>query len=134
MARFGDGFDRDAFLAACESDDPATINAVTALEGDFGRIVNWLRQVADLGYHELVRLGKVEKGDGRPIDALVEAGVLRGADRDRLEELVQLRNRLQHDYPGVAPAQLHEAVGLLLAALPLLIARYGKLLERLDDA
>jgi hypothetical protein len=133
MARFGDDFDLDAFVSACDSEDPATINAVTALEGDFGHIVNWLRQIAELGYHELVRIEAIEKGDERPLDALVSAGFLRGTDRDRLDRLVQLRNRLQHDYPGVSPAQLHEAVGLLLDALPHLIARYGGLLERLDE-
>lgn len=133
MARFGADFDRDAFIAACDSDDPDTINAITALEGDFGHIVNWLRQVAELGYHELVRVGKIDKSEERPLDALVTAKFLRATDRDRLDELVRLRNRLQHDYPGVAPSQLHEAVEILLEALTPLMARYGKLLQRLDE-
>lgn len=134
MARFGDDFDLDAFVAACDSDDPDTINAITALEGDFGHIVNWLRQVAELGYHELVRVGKLDKSEERPLDALVAARLLRAADRDRLDELVGLRNRLRHDYAGVAPSQLHEAVGILLDALPRLMTRYGRLLERLDES
>lgn len=133
MARFGDDFDLDAFVAACDSDDPGTINAITALEGDFGHIVNWLRQIAELSYHELVRVGKLDKSEARPLDALVAAHFLRAADRDRLDQLVQLRNRLQHDYPGVAPSQLHEAVGILLDALPPLMARYGQILQRLDE-
>lgn len=132
MAEFGDDFDLESFVAAYDATDPDAINAVTAVEGDLGHIVNWLRQVGELGYHELVRLGRIEKSDDGPLESLVEAGVLTAADRSRLTDLVRLRNRLQHDYPGVTPAQIHATVGMLLEMLPRLIERYVAMIERID--
>lgn len=132
MTRFGDDFDRDVFVAAYESSDPSTINAITAVEGDLSHIVNWLKQIAELGYHELVRLERIPKGDGGQVDGLLEAKILTSADRDDLVELVKLRNRMQHDYPGVTPKQIHAAVLLVLELLPRLIERYGKMLQRID--
>jgi hypothetical protein len=132
MTRFGDDFDRNVFVAAYESPDPSTINAITAVEGDLGHIVNWLKQIAELGCHELVRLERIPKGVGGPLDGLLEAGILTAADRDDLAELVKLRNRMQHDYPGVTPKQIHAAVLRVLELLPGLIERYGRMLERID--
>jgi len=132
MSEFGDDFELEGFVAAYDSTDPDTINAVTAVEGDLGHIVNWLRQIGELGYHELVRLGRIEKSDDGPLEGLVEAGLLTAADRSRLTDLVTLRNRLQHDYPGVTPVQIHAAVGLLLETLPRLIERYVAMIERID--
>jgi len=132
MTRFGDDFERDAFVAAYESPDPSTINAITAVEGDLGHIVNWLKQIAELGYHELVRLERIPAGGGGPVDGLLEAGILTVADENDLAELVKLRNRMQHDYPGVTPKQIHSAVLRVLELLPGLIERYGKMLERID--
>lgn len=132
MAYFGDDFDLEQFVSAYESRDPATINAATAVEGNLGHIVNWLKQIADFGYHELVRLGQIEKSAGRPIDGLVEAGIVLGSDRDRLVSLVQVRNRLQHDYPEVAPEEIHAATRDALELLPGLLGRYGKMVERID--
>jgi hypothetical protein len=132
MAFFGDDFDLDVFVRAYESDDPATINAATAVEGSFGHVVNWLKQIADFGYHELLRLGRIERSDGRPIDGLVEAQILPASDRDRLMALVQLRNRLQHDYPEVAPEEVHDAVLRTLELLPGLLRHYGQMLKRID--
>ena len=132
MAFFGDDFDLAVFVAAYESDDPAMINAATAVEGSFGHVVNWLKQIADFGYHELLRLERIEKSEGRPIDGLVEAGVLSAADRDRLMALVQLRKRLKHDYPEVAPEEVHDGVLRTLELLPGLMGRYGQMLKRID--
>jgi len=132
MAYFGEEFELDAFAAAYSSEEPETINAVTAVEGNLGHIVNWLKQVADFGYHELQRLGRIEKGDGRPIDGLVDAEFLAATDRDRLLHLVQVRNRLQHDYPEVAPQEIHEAVSRTLDLLPGLLAGFGEMLNRID--
>lgn len=132
MTYFGEDFDLEAFVQAYSSESPETINAVTAVEGNFGHIVNWLKQIADFGYHELLRLERIEKGDGRPLDRLVDGEVLRAADRDCLVELVQVRNRLQHDYPELAPKEIHSAVSRTLDLLPGLLARYGKMLQRID--
>lgn len=132
MARFGDDFDRDVFVAAYEAPDPSTIEAITAVEGELGHIVNWLKQIAEFGYHELLRLERIPKGETSPLDGLVETGILTSADRDDLAELVRLRNRLQHDYPGVTPKQVHGAVLLVLDLLPGLIKRYDQMLKRID--
>lgn len=133
MAFFGEDFDLDVFISAYESGDPATINAATAVEGNLGHIVNWLKQIADFGYHELLRLDRIEKNDGRPIDGLVKAEILSAADRDRLVQLVQVRNRLQHDYPEVAPEEIHDGVLRTLELLPGLLGRYGQMLKRIDS-
>lgn len=132
MSFFGEDFDLDAFVAAYGSDDPATINAATAVEGSFGHVANWLKQIADFGYHELLRLERIEKCEARPIDGLVEAKILPATDRDRLMALVQLRNRLQHDYPEVAPEEIHEAVLRTLELLPGVLGCYGQMLKRID--
>jgi hypothetical protein len=132
MAFFGEDFDLDVFVSAYESGDPATINAATAVEGNLGHIVNWLKQIADFGYHELLRLDRIEKIDGRPIDGLVKAEILSAADSDRLLQLVQVRNRLQHDYPEVAPEEIHDGVRRTLDLLPGLLGRYGQMLKRID--
>lgn len=132
MTYFGEDFELAAFVAAYSSEDPETINAVTAVEGNLGHIVNWLKQIADFGYHELLRLERIEKGDGRPLDRLVDIGVLNAADQDRLVDLVQVRNRLQHDYPELVPKEIHSAVSRTLELLPGLLGRYGKMLQRID--
>jgi Protein of unknown function DUF86 len=132
MADFGEDFDLELFISAYKSGNPATINAATAVEGSLGHIVNWLKQIADFGYHELLRLDRIQKSDGRPIDGLVEAGILPASDRERLMPLVQLRNRLQHDYPEVLPEEIHDAVLRTLELLPGLLERYGQMLKRID--
>jgi uncharacterized protein with HEPN domain len=45
---------------------------------------------------------------------------------------VGLRNRLQHDYPGVTPKQIHGAVLQVLDLLPGLIERYDQMLKLID--
>lgn len=132
MTYFGEDFELEAFVAAYSSEDPETINAVTAVEGNLGHIVNWLKQIADFGYHELLRLERIEKGDGRSLDNLVNAGILTAADHDRLVDLVQVRNRLQHDYPELTPNEIHTAVSRTLELLPGLLGRYGKMLKLID--
>jgi hypothetical protein len=132
MTYFGDDFELAAFVAAYSSENPETINAVTAVEGNLGHIVNWLKQIAEFGYHELLRLERIEKGDGRPLDRLIDVGVLNAADRDRLVGLLQVRNRLQHDYPELAPKEIHSAVSRTLDLLPGLLGRYGKMLKLID--
>ena len=132
MTYFGEDFQLEAFVAGYSSDDPATINAVTAVEGNLGHIVNWLKQIADFGYHELLRLERIEKGDGRSLDNLVDAEIFTAADRDRLVDLVQVRNRSQHDYPELTPNEIHTAVSRTLELLPGLLGRYGKMLQLID--
>lgn len=134
MSQFGDGFDLDRFEAAYESRDPATISAATAVEGNLGHLVNWLKQIADFGYHELVRLDRVEKGDRRPVDVLVEQGIVPATERDRLMRLVSVRNRLQHDYPEVAPQEIHAAAAEVLDLLPPLLGRYKEMVQLIDGA
>lgn len=95
-------------------------------------IINWLKQIAEFGYHELVRLERIPKGDGGQLEGLLEAEILTSADGDDLVELVKLRNRMQHDYPKVTPKQIHAAVLRVLELLPGLIERYGKMLQRID--
>jgi uncharacterized protein YutE (UPF0331/DUF86 family) len=132
MARFGDDFDREAFIAAYDTPDPASIEAVTALEGELSHIVNWLKQIAEFGYHELVRLGRIPKSEGSMLDGLVEGDVLTATDRDDLNVLVALRNRLQHDYPEVTPKQIHSAVIGVVDLLPRLVGRYERMLKVID--
>jgi len=45
---------------------------------------------------------------------------------------VQVRNRLQHDYPELTPREIHSAVSRTLQVLPGLVGSYGKMLERID--
>lgn len=76
----------------------------------------------------------MEKGDGRPIDVLVERGIVPASDRDRLMRLVSVRNRLQHDYPELAPQEIHYAAGEALELLPGLLGRYEQMLKLIDGA
>lgn len=132
MSHFGDDFDREDFVAAYRSSDPVTINAATAVEGNLGHLVNWLKQIADFGYHELVRLERIEKSDGPPLDGLVGEKILLADDRDRLMPLVKLRNRLQHDYPEVTPQEIYAAVSDTLELLPGLLGRYERMVKLID--
>lgn len=132
MSQFGDDFDVERFVAAYQSHDPATISAATAVEGNVGHLVNWLKQIAEFGYHELVRLHRIEKGDGRPLDVLVEQQIVPASDRERLMRLVAVRNRLQHDYPEVTPQEIHAAVSETLDLLPGLLGHYQEMLKLID--
>ena len=132
MATFGDGFDLEALEAAYAAEDPETISRVTALEGEFAHLVNWLVQIAELGYHELLRLDKAEKASGSPLDRLVALGILSERRKDRLLTLAVVRNRLQHTYPDVSAEEVHQAVLALLDELPALVRDYRRWLEALD--
>lgn len=133
MSEFGDDFDLTAIAAAYGSDDPDEINKVGALESDFVHVVNFLLQIAELGYHELLRLGKVEKTAGPPFKRLRELGAISAQRCSDLEELAVLRNRLQHVYPDIAPQEIHRAIRALLDVLPGTIKDYRRWLEQLDD-
>ena len=94
--------------------------------------MNWLVQIAELGYHELLRLDKAEKASGSPLDRLVALGILSEHRKDRLLTLAVVRNRLQHTYPDVSAEEVHQAVLALLDELPALVRDYRRWLEALD--
>lgn len=50
--------------------------------------------------------------------------VLGGQPYDQLVRVAGIRNRMIHDYVGVAPADVHEAVRLLRIALPGFVSAY----------
>ena len=113
-AMVGEPLSAEAVLAALESQDPARRSYVGALERAIEKLINFIGEIADRGLLEAGRAGHPSANtEGKSFDRLREAGVISRRQRDRLVQLVDVRNIIQHDYVEASPAQVTEAVRIL---------------------
>lgn len=125
MASFGEGFARDRFTGAAASEDPTELNRVKAVERGLDQLFNYLAELGALGL-ELAELRAPDDEPGARGDLrkLREIGVIDEQLRDQLTRVAGIRNRMVHDYVGVAALDVHQAVRLLHAALPRFVTAY----------
>jgi len=132
-ARLGEPLVAEAVARAGRSDDPALRNVAGALERAIEKLVNFLVEVADRGLREAERAGHASATtSGRSFERLREAGLLSPGQRDRLTELIDVRNLIQHDYVAVAPEQIVGAVEILRADLHSLVRVLDGWLREVD--
>jgi uncharacterized protein YutE (UPF0331/DUF86 family) len=130
MAAFGESFVRDPFARAAASDDPTELNRVKAIERGLDQLFNYLAELAALGL-ELAerRAPDDERNARRDLSGLREIGVIDEQIRDQLTRVARVRNRVVHDYVGVAALDVHEATRLIHAALPRFVTAYQQWLR-----
>lgn len=110
----GDPLTGEAVLAALESQDPERRNYVGALERTVEKLVNFVGEIAERGLLEAGHaVHPAAKTQGKSFDRLREAGIISRQQRDRLVQLVDVRNVIQHDYVEVRPDQITDAVLIL---------------------
>ena len=116
MAEFGEDFDRDAFRAAYDSEDPATLNRVKAVERGVDQLYNYIAELTVFGLElAAVRVRGEQPNARRDLQALERLGVLGPERAQRLERLRELRRLLVHEYATATAEQVHEAARLVAA-------------------
>jgi uncharacterized protein YutE (UPF0331/DUF86 family) len=125
MAAFGEGFERDRFRHAAASEDPTELNQVKAVERGLDQLFNYIAELTALG----LELAELRAPDDEPsargdLRKLREIEVIDERLHNRLTRVAGLRNRMVHDYVGVAALDVHEAVRVLHAALPRFVGAY----------
>ena len=130
MATFGDGFRRENFARAAASEDPSELNRVKAIERGVDQLFNYLVELGALG----LELAEIRAPDDKPsargdLRRLGEIGVIDAELRGQLTRVSRLRNRMVHDYVGVAVIDIHEAARLIHAVLPPFVSRYQQWLR-----
>jgi uncharacterized protein YutE (UPF0331/DUF86 family) len=139
VAQIGEGFPREAFVAAATSVDPAERASVFAIERGFEVLVNTMNQLAQAALLQAgVREPAEELSANSAYRHLRQQGVIPAGRCDRLIELNRTRNDLQHDYPLVRTDRLYDAVSVLRSEFGPFVRDYArwlqeKLAER-DDA
>jgi uncharacterized protein YutE (UPF0331/DUF86 family) len=130
MATFGEGFGRDEFARAAASEDPSELNSVKAIERGVDQLFNYLVDLGALGL-ELAELRAPddEPSARRDLRRLREFGVIDEQLRDQLTRVSRVRNRMVHDYVGVAALDVYEAARLIHAALPRFVTAYQQWLR-----
>lgn len=134
IAAFGESFEREAFLAAAASSDPPELLKAYAIQSGFENLQN---HVTGLTREALELAGRLAPGEranaARDLRRLQRAGAISKARCERLIAVQDIRSSLQHADTETAPADLHEAVALLLAELDGFLAGYRRWLgEQLD--
>ncbi|MGH2970066.1 MAG: hypothetical protein ACRDK0_13530 [Solirubrobacteraceae bacterium] len=124
MADVSPAFEVDALIAAAESDDPRERNKVAVIEREVDVLINWLEELAARALEEGVRLGAVERTQGRPWEGLTSLGVISAATAARLREAKDTRNDLDHAYPPQSWHAVHDAASVVLGELDDYLRRF----------
>ena len=134
MSAFGEDFDLTEFKVAFETtEDMEAYNQVQAVERAFGRVQNFIGELADAAV-KLAELPRPPMGDDgsrveQAFEALSEAGVI---DRNLCRRLVRTqiaRRRLEHSYVHVNAGDVHRATKLVYEAAPQFIRAYRPWIE-----
>jgi predicted nucleotidyltransferase len=130
---FGDDFDERRFADAFESDDPERYMPVQAIERGFGRVQNYIAQLAQDGA-KLAGLDVRSPQDGEPraqpaFEALRDDGALTKDLCRRLVASQRSRSLFEHDYVRVSARDVHAAVTRLLDVAPQFLDRYATWIE-----
>ncbi len=122
---FGEGFDRTEFVQAAESEDPIALNRVKAVERGLDQLFNYVAELSVLGLQLAgIRLPGDDANARADLRQLRDLEVLGAQPCNQLVRVAGIRNRMVHDYVGVAAANVHEAVRLLRTALPGFVSGY----------
>lgn len=129
MAAFGEDFDVQEFKEAFNTtDDMEAYNRVQAVERAFGRVQNYVAELADAG----VSLASVPRpamaADGsrahQAFQALRHAKVIDGALCRRLMRAQTARSTLEHSYVDASAGDVHRAAELVRESARDFIGRY----------
>lgn len=114
MAEFGEDFDLDVFTEAYDSEDPARLNQVKAVERGADQLYNYIAELTAFGLELAQVRGRGDELNARrDLAALARLGVV-GAERARrLERLRELRRLLVHEYATGSAEQVHEAARIV---------------------
>lgn len=114
MAEFGEDFDLDEFRAAYDTDEPARLNQVKAVERGVDQLWNYIAELTSFGLElaEVRRRGD-ELNARRDLAALRRIGVLGPERARRLDRLRELRRLLVHEYATATAEQVHEAARIV---------------------
>jgi hypothetical protein len=116
MAEFGEDFDRGAFAAAFDSDDPIALNKVKAVERGVDQLYNYIAELTAFGLELAgVRERRAELNARRDLESLRRIGVLTRERAQRLDRLRELRRLLVHEYAAATAEQVHEAAQIVSA-------------------
>lgn len=114
MAEFGENFNLDAFAAAYDSEDPADLNHVKAVERGVDQLYNYIAELAAFGLELAeIRVRGQETNARVDLDSLSRAGVIGPERTRRLQRLRRLRRLLVHEYATATAEQVHEAAQLV---------------------
>jgi uncharacterized protein YutE (UPF0331/DUF86 family) len=134
MTAFGDDFDLPEFRAAFETtEDMEAYNRVQAVERAFGRVQNFIGELAETAV-ELAELPRPAMGDDgsrveQAFEALRDAGVIDRSLCRRLVRTQTARRRLEHSYVHVNAGDVHRATKLVYATAPNFIRAYRPWIE-----
>lgn len=130
MEEFGEQFDRKEFVRAADSDDPAALNRVKAIERGLDQLFNYVAELSAIGLELAgVRQPQDEPNARGDLRRMRELEVLAHQLCDQLVRVAGIRNRMVHDYVGLAGADVHEAVRLLHRGLPGFVSGYQEWLR-----
>jgi uncharacterized protein YutE (UPF0331/DUF86 family) len=123
MGEFGTEFDREAFVAAAESDDPVERNKVAVVERELDVLVNLLEELGSMALGEGQRRGSVDKAAGGAWEQLAAAGAIPRSTARKLREAKDTRNDLDHSYPPMSWKVVHASTEVVIGELDGYIAR-----------
>jgi len=136
---FGDDFDLPEFKAAFETaDDMEAYNRVQAVERAFGRVQNFIGELA----HTAVKLAELprpaidEYGSRveQAFEALRDSGVIDASLCRRLVRAQTARRRLEHTYTRISAGDVHRAATSVYETAPDFIRAYRPWIERFLSA
>jgi uncharacterized protein YutE (UPF0331/DUF86 family) len=134
IGAFGDDFDLPEFKAAFETaEDMEAYNRVQAVERAFGRVQNFIGELATTAV-KLAELPRPAMGDDgslveQAFEALRDAGVIDRSLRRRLVRAQTARRRLEHSYTRINAGDLHRATKLVYETAPDFIRAYRSWIE-----
>jgi uncharacterized protein YutE (UPF0331/DUF86 family) len=125
IAEYGTGFPEQVFVDAAASEDPTVLNRVKAVERGLDQLFNYMAELAAQGLELAgVRAPGDEPNARADLRRLRDAGIIEPGLCERLVQVAAIRNRMVHDYVGLAARDTHEAARLLHAALPAFVTAY----------
>jgi uncharacterized protein YutE (UPF0331/DUF86 family) len=139
MSAFGEDFDLPEFTAAFETaEDMEAYNRVQAVERAFGRVQNYVGEMAGAAV-KLADLPRPVMGDDgsrveQSFEALRDAGVIDGNLCRRLVRAETARRRLEHSYTRINAGDVHRATRLVYEAAPAFIRAYRSWIEQFLSA
>lgn len=121
--------DAAEFASAFESEDPAVYSRVLVLERGFGRVQNYIADLANDGAL-LADLPLSHPKDDEPqaqpaFESLRDARVIPADMAKRFVARQKVRATLEHRYSQIGPRRLYDAAGELLVDAPRFADRYA---------
>jgi uncharacterized protein YutE (UPF0331/DUF86 family) len=126
-------FDLSAFEAAWYSEVPAERNRAMLVRSNMDDLHNLCQTLIGLSVRVAQDLGAIPSDRKTPAaDQLRAQGLYPKTAERVMQEVVELRNRSQHEYWILTPGDVHSAVNLQRQRLPAFIAAVGAWIEGLS--